>query len=271
MAKSRDADSSALALFAAELQAARSRAGLTRDELAAKINYSASLIGMIESLKRVPQLDFARRCDKAFGTTGSFERIHEYVRLMPFASWFRPFAQYEADATAIRAFELTVVPGLLQTEAYARTLLSARIGAMETEIEEQLSARLQRQAILDRDNPPVVWVLLDEGVVRRPVGGRGVMRDQIEHLIEMAARSNIVIQVIPAEIGAHDGVNGSFVIADFEDAPSIVYLENALTGMIVEKREDVAAITLTYDGLRSQALSRAATVELLKEVAKSWT
>jgi Domain of unknown function (DUF5753) len=77
--------------------------------------------------------------------------------------------------------------------------------------------------------------------------------------------------VISAEIGAHDGVNGSFVIADFEDAPSVIYLENALAGMIVEKRQDVTAITLTYDGLRSRALTRAATVELLKEVAKSWT
>jgi hypothetical protein len=117
----------------------------------------------------------------------------------------------------------------------------------------------------------VVWVLLDEGVLHRPVGGGEVMRGQIEHLIEMAGRPNIVLQVIPANIGAHDGVNGSFVIADFDDAPSVIYLENALAGMIVEKRQDVAAIRLTYDGLRSQALSRAATVELMKEVANSWT
>jgi transcriptional regulator with XRE-family HTH domain len=271
MAKGRDSDSSALALFAAELQAARSRAGLTRDELAAKINYSASLIGMIESLKRVPQLDFAKRCDKAFSTTGSFERIHEYVRLMPFASWFRPYAEIEATASQLRAWQPMVVDGLLQTEAYARALLSARIGATEAQVDEQLSARMQRQTILDRDAPPVVWVLLDEGVLHRPVGGGEVMRGQIEHLIEMAGRPNIVIQVIPAKIGAHDGVNGSFVIADFDDAPSVIYLENALAGMIVEKRQDVAAIRLTYDGLRSQALSRAATVELMKEVANSWT
>lgn len=271
MTKSRDADSSALALFAAELQAARSRAGLTRDELALKINYSASLIGMIESLKRVPQLDFAKRCDKAFGTTGSFERIHEHVRLMPFASWFRPYAEIEATASQLRAWQPMVVDGLLQTEAYARALLSARIGATEAEVEQQVSARMQRQTILDRDTPPVVWVLLDEGVLHRPVGGREVMHGQVKHLIEMAARPNIVIQVIMTEVGAHDGVNGSFVIADFQDAPSVIYLENAQAGMIVEKRQDVAAITLTYDGLRSHALTRAATVELQEEVAKSWT
>ncbi len=95
MASSRDNDHSALALFAAELQAARARAGMSRDELAARINYSPSLVGMVESMRRVPRLDFAQRCDEALATTGTFARLHEHLRTAPFPSWFRPFAQHE--------------------------------------------------------------------------------------------------------------------------------------------------------------------------------
>src|SRR6266568_2265640 len=227
MAPSRDNDHSALALFAAELQAARARAGMSRDELAARINYSPSLVGMVESMRRVPRLDFAQRCDEALATTGTFARLHEHLRTAPFPSWFRPFAQHEAEATALRTFQLVLVPGLLQTGDYARALLSTRVGATEDEADQLVTARLERQAILDRGNPPLLWVLLDEGALHRPIGGRDVMSVQAEHLVEMAARPNVVIQVIPAEVGSHVGLNGAFVIADFAASPSIVYLETA--------------------------------------------
>jgi hypothetical protein len=97
------------------------------------------------------------------------------------------------------------------------------------------------------------------------------MQAQLEHLIEMTARANVVIQVIPYSVGAHEGVNGAFVIAEFANSPSIVYLETALTGLVIERPEDVAAVTLAYDTLRTEALPRAASLELLREVAKTWT
>jgi len=271
MAPARDHDHSALALFAAELQAARARAGVSRDELAARINYSASLVGMVESMRRVPRLDFAQRCDEALGTTGTFARLHEHLRTAPFPSWFRPFAQHEAEATSLRTFQLVLVPGLLQTPEYARAVLSTRVGATADDVDQAVTARLERQAILDRDDPPLLWVLIDEGALRRPVSGRDVMQAQVEHLVEMAGRPNVIIQVIPAEVGAHQGLVGAFVIADFAAAPSIVYLETALTGLVVERQEDVAAVTLTYDTLKTEALPRAASFELLQEVAKTWT
>src|SRR5215831_7862756 len=271
MAPARDHDHSALALFAAELQAARARAGVSRDELAARINYSASLVGMVESMRRVPRLDFAQRCDEALGTTGTFARLHEHLRTAPFPSWFRPFAQHEAEATSLRTFQVVLVPGLLQTGDYARALLSTKVGATEDDVDQLVTARLERQAILDRDNPPLLWVVVDEAALHRPVGGRDVMRLQVEHLAEMAARPNVVIQVIPAEVGAHVGLTGAFVIADFASAPNIVYLETALTGLVIERQEDVAAVTLTYDTLKTESLPRAASLELLREVAKTWT
>jgi transcriptional regulator with XRE-family HTH domain len=271
MAPPRDNDHSALALFAAELQAARARAALSRDELAARINYSPSLVGMVESLRRVPSLDFAQRCDDALATTGTFARLHAHLRTAPFPSWFRPFAQHEAEATSLRTFELALVPGLLQTADYARAVLRTRVGAGEDEIDQLVSARLERQAILDRDDPPLLWVVVDEGVLNRPVGGSDVMGAQIEHLVEMADRPSVVIQVIPCGVGAHEGLLGAFVIADFAKSPSIVYLETALTGLVVERPEDVSAVTLRYETLKTEALPRAASLELLREVAKTWT
>jgi transcriptional regulator with XRE-family HTH domain len=271
MPPSRDNDHSASALFAAELQAARARAGLSQEELAARINYSPSLVAMVESMRRVPRLDFAQRCDEALATTGTFARLHEHLRTAPFPSWFRPFVQHEAEAVALRWFEQTLVPGLLQTAEYAHAVLSTRIGANEDDVDQLVASRLERQAILDRDDPPLLWVVIDEGVLRRPVGGSDVMGVQVEHLTEMAGRPSVVIQVIPSAVGAHEGLTGSFVIADFASAPSIVYLETALTGLVVERREDVSAVTLRYETLKTEALPRAASLDLLREVAKTWT
>jgi transcriptional regulator with XRE-family HTH domain len=260
-----------LALFAAELAAVRAAAGLSQRDLADKINFSDSLIAMIERQRRVPSLDFARRCDEALGTPGTFVRMQALLTGEIYPAWFRPFAQYEGEATALRWCESLLVPGLLQTEDYARALLSTRVGTPEADIERRVAARIDRQAILDRDSPPLLWVLVDECVLRRPVGGREVMRHQIEHMIEMTARPNVVVQVISADIGAHDGLNGALIIADFAEAPSIVYLETALTGMIIERREQVDAVKIIYDGLRTEALPRATSVEMLREAEKSWT
>jgi len=263
--------SEALRVFTDELKRALAASGLSQDQLGERINFSGSLVGMIEAGRRVPSLDFARRCDDALGTGGLLARMHRLVAGDAYASWFRPFAQHEADATTLRTFELAIMPGLLQTEGYARALLSARVGTLATDVDQQVSARLQRQAILDRDKPPLLWVLLDEGVLRRPVGSREVMRHQVEHLAEMSERPSIVIQVVATEVGAHDGVNGSFVIADFADAPGIAYLETALTGWIVERRDQVDTIRVIYDGLRAEALPRAASAQLVRESAKLWT
>jgi transcriptional regulator with XRE-family HTH domain len=260
-----------LSVFAEEMRLARARHCLSQDQLGDKIGYSGSLVSMIEACRRIPSLDFARRCDEATGTGGILARLQVLVAGEVYPSWFRPFAQYEAEATSLRWCESLLVPGLLQTEDYARALLSTRVGTPEEHIEQQVAARIERQAVLDRENPPLLWVLIDEGVLHRPVGGQEVMRHQIEHLTEMAERPSVVVQVISADIGAHDGVNGAFIIADFADAPSIAYLETALTGMVIERRDQVDAVRVAYDGLRTQALPRAASARLLREAGKTWT
>lgn len=130
MAARRDPDRSALALFADELRAVREQAGWSREDLAAKLNYSASLVGMVEGLHRVAQADFAQRCDEAFGTPGTFARLQQRLRNLPFPESFRPFATYEETASSLKTYEHSVVPGLLQTAAYARAVLATRPGGI---------------------------------------------------------------------------------------------------------------------------------------------
>ncbi len=264
-------DQPALAMFADELRAARAKAGLSRDELAALISYSGSLVCLVENMTRVPTLAFAQRLDEALGTPGTFERMQEHVRAAPFPAWFRGWVEAERAATSLRTWHPTLLDGLLQTEDYARALLSTRMGASDDEVEQMVAGRMGRQAILHRDQPPLLWVVLDETVLRRPIGGRQIMAKQIDHLVEMAQRPNVLIQVISHGAGAHEGVNGAFIIADCKNAPSVVYLETALTGLVVDNPEDVAAVTLIYETLRGEALPRARSLEMLKEVAKSWT
>jgi transcriptional regulator with XRE-family HTH domain len=267
MASRRDPDRSALALFADELRAARAQAGLSRDDLAVKVNYSASLIGMVEGLRRVPQADFAQRCDEAFGTPGTFARMQQRLRNLPFAASFRSFVEPEAAAASLRNFENMLVPGLLQTPEYARAVLATRPNTTDDEIEDLVAARLARQAILDRDDPPLLWCVLDEAVLHRPVGDAKIMHDQLAHLVDMSARRNITVEVVPYSAGAHSGLLGAFVIADFDDAPSIVYLETAAEGETVEESSMVAKVALTFDTLRSEALPRGASRDLIMKVA----
>jgi hypothetical protein len=129
-----------------------------------------------------------------------------------------------------------------------------------------------RQAVLGRDKPPTFWAVLDEGVLRRPVGGPHVMREQLNRLAEAARRPNIVIQIIPAGVGAHEGLRGgAFVIAEFADHPAVAYQDTAVRGMIVDDAGDVASLMFLWDTVKSVALPRAASLDLIEEAAKTWT
>jgi Domain of unknown function (DUF5753) len=130
---------------------------------------------------------------------------------------------------------------------------------------------MDRQAILDQAGPPLLWLILDEGVLTRPVGGPAVMRDQIERLIKAAGRPRIVLQVVPSAVGAHAGLDGHFVLASFDGPPDVVYLNNTLAGQIVERASDVARVALLYDILKAEALSPRASIELARKAIEQWT
>jgi hypothetical protein len=165
-----------------------------------------------------------------------------------------------------------VVPGLLQTEDYARAVLSTRVGATPDEIDEAVAARLARQQVLERDQPPELWAILDEGVLRRPVGAPAVMGGQLTHLAYMARRPHVVVQVVPLAAGAHEGMRGgAFVIAEFDEAATIAYQDTAVSGQIIEDASEAGALAHTWDTLRLEALPRAASLTLIEETATQWT
>jgi transcriptional regulator with XRE-family HTH domain len=273
MSTRRDPDRSALAVFADELRAQRELAGLGRDELAGRLNYSASLISMIESGHRSPSGDFAGRCDEAFGTPGTFARLEKRLRDVPFSSGFRPFQPYENQAVSLRLFEHTLIPGLLQTEAYARAVLETHPNTSAEVVEERVAARLARQVILDRDEPPppMLWVLLDENVLTREVGGVKVMHDQLTHLAAVARQPNVTVQVIPG-VGAHPGLLGAFAIAEVTGLSAIVYLETAHEGQTLEDPDVGARMSVRFDALRTDALTGRTSLSLIEKVTEErWT
>jgi hypothetical protein len=199
------------------------------------------------------------------------EQLKDHLKKGPYPGWFDRWPEAETTARTLRSFELVNVPGLLQSEDYARAMLSTQVMATDEEVEEMVAARMERQAILKREKPPMLWVILDEGVLRRPVGGTWVMKEQVLRLTEAARRPNIVLQVIPLSAGAHQGMSGSFVIAEFEKAPAIAYQDTAARGQIIEGADDLEAIMVMWDTLKSEALPRGASLELVEKVAKTWT
>jgi hypothetical protein len=203
--------------------------------------------------------------------TELWDSLRDGMTYQAYPSWVQDWAAKETQAATLRWYEPLVVPGLLQTEDYARAIFQTRFGLTSDDIEARVTARLKRQDVLARDQPPALWVILDEWVLRRPVGGRHVMFEQVNHLIEVAKRPTVAIEVIPASVGAHEGLAGAFTLADFDGAPSAGYREAAGRGQVTEDRDDIGTLELTWTTLRSETLPRKASLAVLEEAAKTWT
>lgn len=179
---------------------------------------------------------------------------------------------YEAGARSLRLFEHVLVPGLLQTADYARAVLSTRPHTSAEEIEELVTARLARQALLARADPPLLYVLLDEGVLHRPVGTSEVMAAQLARLADLSEQTYVTLQVIPYSAGAHIGLQGGFAIADLPDLPGIVFLDSVADGQTIEDAAIVSQVTQRFDALRAEALPRGASRDMIRKVAEErWT
>jgi transcriptional regulator with XRE-family HTH domain len=278
--EARDLDSAAspLRVFGALLRRYRVKAGMSLEQLGARVFLSDDMVGKIENGQRAPSEQFVVACDAVaeLNTGGTLTELREllkdYLKQRAYPGWFIRWADREAEATILRSFELVVVPGLLQTQGYAHALLADRIASNPDNADEIVAARMARQAILARDKPPELWVVIDEAVLHRPIGGPCVMREQLEHLLEVARRPNVVLQVIPATVAVHEGLRGAgFVIADFADAPRVAYQDTAVRGQVIEDSDDIAVLMASWDRVRAEALPRGASLDLIAEVAKTWT
>jgi transcriptional regulator with XRE-family HTH domain len=273
-----EAGASPLALFGAELRHYRTAAGLSQEQLGDRIGYSAALVGAVETARRMPTEDFTARCDvvEELGTGGALLRLRAHLRdqlhRQVWPPWFREWPSIEREALSLRSWELAGIPGLLQTAGYARAMLCGALpDANEEQVEEQVGARLQRQEILQRRDPPMLWAIMDEGTLRRRVGHAGIMRDQLDHLIEVSRSPKVKVLVVPASAGAHVGLSGAFVIAEFREGPDVVYLDTAAQGQIADHPDIAKACAQVFDTLRAEALPPRASLDLITEVRDTWT
>jgi transcriptional regulator with XRE-family HTH domain len=259
--------------FGAEVRRARTAAGLTLAALAATVPCDASTVSRIEAGTLHPGQRFAAACDEAFPQMGGwFGRFYHDSRAWagPHPPWFRDWVETERRATIIRWWEPLLIPGLLQTEDYARAVLGWGPGD-GADLDERVTARLDRQAVFDRDPAPEVWILLGEPVLSYRVGSADVMRKQLDHLAAMAARPRVTIQVIAASAGAYGGLSGAFAIGTGQGAETVIYLETGVQGMVIRDPTLITRAASVFDHLRAEALPRSQTLDLLAKAGERWT
>jgi hypothetical protein len=187
-------------------------------------------------------------------------------------TWFEAYVGLEEVATQIRAYEVQFVPGLLQTEDYARAVtLLGHDAASAREIERRVRLRMTRQAVLKREDPPNVWAVIDEAVLRRPAGGPAVMRGQLEHLAELALRPNVTIQIIPFQTGGHSAAGGPFSILRFAepDLPDVVYLEQLTSALYLDKPEAVDSYLRVMERVCMEAATPAHSAEIIANLLEA--
>ena len=257
----------ALATYAGELKAWRERMRLTQQAFADKLGYSAALVAAVEQCKRSPTADFAARCDEVTDAPGTFVRWQAQVSRESYPAFFAPVLAFERDAVRIHGWELGAVPGLLQTEEYARSLIhSGRPRDSGEAIDRLVAARIERQSILVGEEPPLLWYVLDERVLRHAVGGGDVMAGQLDKLLAAADAPGIVIQILPFTADNHAGSDGPIAVYDFTDSPSVCYTECYSGGRIVEVHSEVSDLVTVMSLLRAAALSVRESRESMRKI-----
>lgn len=258
-----DPSASPLDYYGYELRRYREACGLTQKQLGAIVNYTGSLVGQIETARKLPTAEFSERVDVALGTGGLLSRLLDLVLRSQLPSWFQQIAELEARATEIHAFQPQLVHGLLQTEEYARAVLDIEV---PDDLDGLVAARMQRQRILQKHEPPFLWVVLGESVLYQEVGGPEAMRSQLAQMLTWSGNRRVNIQVLPFKAGAHAGSLGSFTVFRFESDPAIVYTEDYVTGHPTANPHEARAHSLRYDQLQASALSLRDSAELIQHV-----
>ncbi|EHR50455.1 Helix-turn-helix protein [Saccharomonospora marina XMU15] len=266
--------------LASELRRLRERAELTIDEVGEKLECSASKISRIETGHVGVTPRDARDMLELYGVRGDEqEALVQLAREARKRGWWHAynevftgaFVGLEADASSLRAFQALLVPGLLQTERYARAVIHAmRPDAADAEIERRVAARMTRQRLLSDPNPPEYWAVVDEAVLRRVVGGPEVMAEQLGRLADIAQLPHVTIQVVPFGAGAHPGMEGPFLILGFPEQadPDVVYVDSTSSGVYLELEPDVRRYALMFDHLRAAALGPDDSVNVIADAAR---
>ncbi|GAA2599155.1 helix-turn-helix transcriptional regulator [Streptomyces axinellae] len=272
--KELDPDSSPQAAFGARLRSMREARGWTQDELAVRMGYSSTHISSIETGRKLPTLRLARSADVAFGIVGTVETFERQWREIHHGSLLEGFPQYvdfESRAAEIRVYEVGVIPGLLQTPEYARALEhgSVKRGAISVEqAEERVALIAERQAALIRTPPPLVFAVLDESCIRRPMGEPAIMKAQLDRIMEFAEQPNTVLQVAPFAMGARRPFNLPITVLTMADRSLMSYAESAQRGHLERDNRFVLPILTAYHQLQAEAPSQAESMAIIDQLRK---
>ncbi|GAA2963259.1 helix-turn-helix transcriptional regulator [Streptomyces enissocaesilis] len=251
----------------------RERAGWTQRELGERLGYGEDLISSLERGRRTPQPEFLRAADGVLGAGGLLRAAEEdVVRAKARArvrhpAWFRDYARLELTAVEISFFSTVTVPGLLQTEDYARTTFMVRQPLLdEATIEQRVMARLARQEILTRWPAPIVSAVIDEAVLRREIGGRALQKGQLEHLMALGRLRSTTIQVLPLACDENPGVDGPFIVLTPKGKPPVGYLEAQGVSNLITDPDAVRNLSARYGSIRGQALTPGESRSLIQEL-----
>lgn len=272
--KELDPDSSPQAAFGARLRSSREAHGWRQEDLAEHMGYSSTHISAVETGRKIPTLRFSRRADRAFGTgetADTFERQWREIRHGSLLEGFPEYVGYEGRAVELRLFEIGIIPGLLQTPEYATILADHAVkrGAITAEqAHERVSLVAERQATLVRTSPPLVFVVLDESCVRRPIGGSTVMNAQLARLVEFAELPNTVLHIAPYDMGARRTFDMPLYILTMSDRSLMSYAECAHRGTLERESTSVLPLLTAYHQLQAEACSQAASVAMINQLRK---
>ena len=268
--------------LATRLRELRSGSGMSIADVAAHLLCTPSKISRIETAKRRASLRDVRDLCNLYGVADNTE-LMALARGAREQEWwqdydevnFRPLLGLEAEASEITEYETTTIPGLLQTEDYARAVITGYLPKIEADIlSDRIQARIKRQDLLIKADPPRYRILLDESALHRHVGGKATMREQLRRLVEVAQFPHVTVQVIPYTVGAHMGFDSAFMLLEFPKLSGVldtVYIEHQIGHFFIENEEKVKRFRETIDLLRDEALSRGDSIGLISTVASNFT
>ncbi len=256
--------------FGQTMKTWRVRAGMDREEFGRRIGYSAATVASYEQGRRIPSPKTIDRADEAVGAGGLLSVWKEEVEKAQYPVFFQGMAALEKAAIELLAYDTLVCKGLLQTEEYMRAVLAMRRPPLDQETTEQrVAARLARQDIFDRQPAPLLSFVMDESVLRRPYGGKGVLRGQLEHLLLVGEKRNVEIQIMQVECEDNAGVNGPFTVVTRRDGKKFVYAEAQGIGSLQTDPEQATLAHARYGIIRSQALTPRESLEVIEGVLRS--
>ncbi|AZS84557.1 XRE family transcriptional regulator [Streptomyces griseoviridis] len=261
--------SGVLRVFGRQLKRFRVRAGLERPEFGSLTGYSVSTIAAYEQGRRVPPPKFIDRADEVLDAGGVLQEMKEEVARAQYPAFFRDAAMLEGEAVELWVYATQAVPGLLQTEEYMRAVFGMWRPMLDEEtVEQRVLARRARQDILDRRPPPLISFVIDEAVVRRPLGGWPVMRGQLEQLMLVGALRHVEIQIMPLDREDNAGVDGPFTVLYRSGGDQVAYLEAQGRSTMVSDRREVQGIASRYGIIRAQALSPRESLDFIEKLLR---